>query len=320
MVKLEGAGPQLDAIRFLVRARHPGLRAPGPDAAIGAAPRRLQGAGPRGAAAAQKLLDDALAVAEAGADLLVLECVPSALAARDHRATRDPDHRHRRRARTATARSWCCTTCSASTPAIAGRASSRISWPRAARSPARSRAYADAVRDGSFPARRTRLRSMMRIDRDASPTCARSVGRLAARRPARRLRADHGQPARRPLLAGRAGARSTPTAWSPASSSTRPSSARTRTSRAIRARPTRTPRACDAPAATCCCCPTVEEMYPFGTDRLRADARAGHHRHPRRRAPPRPFRRRGARWSRACSTWCSRTSRCSAARITSSCR
>jgi len=33
-------------------------------------------------AAAKRLLDDALAVAEAGADMLVLECVPSELAAR----------------------------------------------------------------------------------------------------------------------------------------------------------------------------------------------------------------------------------------------
>jgi 3-methyl-2-oxobutanoate hydroxymethyltransferase len=101
--------------------------------------------------AAAALREDALAVAEAGAALLVLECVPAALARRS-----PPPARSRPSASApapvAMARCWCCTTCSAWTPAIASRNSSRISWPRAAPSPAAIRAYADAVRDGRFPA------------------------------------------------------------------------------------------------------------------------------------------------------------------------
>ncbi len=81
MVKLEGAGPKLEVIRFL-HAReipvcaHLGLT---PQSVLRLGGYKVQG---REAAAAKQLLADAHAVAEAGADLLVLECVPSALAAR----------------------------------------------------------------------------------------------------------------------------------------------------------------------------------------------------------------------------------------------
>jgi 3-methyl-2-oxobutanoate hydroxymethyltransferase len=80
MVKLEGAGPLLDAIRFVSErdipvCAHLGLT---PQSVMKLGGYRVQG---REAAAAQRLLDDALAVEQAGADLLVLECVPSALAA-----------------------------------------------------------------------------------------------------------------------------------------------------------------------------------------------------------------------------------------------
>ena len=47
MVKLEGAGHKLRGHPLPGRTRHPGVRAPGPDAAIGAAPGRLQRAGAR---------------------------------------------------------------------------------------------------------------------------------------------------------------------------------------------------------------------------------------------------------------------------------
>jgi len=80
MVKLEGAGPKLEVIRFLAEREipvcaHLGLT---PQSVLRLGGYKVQG---REAAAAKKLLADARAVAEAGADLLVLECVPSSLAA-----------------------------------------------------------------------------------------------------------------------------------------------------------------------------------------------------------------------------------------------
>ena len=80
MVKLEGAGPKLDVIRFLSEREipvcaHLGLT---PQSVLRLGGYKVQG---REAEAAAKLLADAKAVADAGADLLVLECVPSALAA-----------------------------------------------------------------------------------------------------------------------------------------------------------------------------------------------------------------------------------------------
>ncbi len=80
MVKLEGAGPKLDVIRFLSErdipvCAHLGLT---PQSVLKIGGYKVQG---RDEAAAQRLRADAQAVAEAGASLLVLECVPSALAA-----------------------------------------------------------------------------------------------------------------------------------------------------------------------------------------------------------------------------------------------
>lgn len=80
MVKLEGAGHKLDVIRFLAEREipvcgHLGLT---PQSVLRLGGYKVQG---REASAAKKLLADARAVADAGADLLVLECVPSALAA-----------------------------------------------------------------------------------------------------------------------------------------------------------------------------------------------------------------------------------------------
>lgn len=80
MVKLEGAGPhKLDVIRFLVEreipvSAHLGLT---PQSVLRFGGFKVQGREERAAA---KLREDAQAVAEAGASLLVLECVPSALA------------------------------------------------------------------------------------------------------------------------------------------------------------------------------------------------------------------------------------------------
>ena len=80
MVKLEGAGPLLDAIHFLSSrdipvCAHLGLT---PQSVLRLGGYRVQG---KEKAAADQLLADADSVAAAGADLLVLECVPSALAA-----------------------------------------------------------------------------------------------------------------------------------------------------------------------------------------------------------------------------------------------
>lgn len=81
MVKLEGAGHKLEVIRFLSErtipvCAHLGLT---PQSVLAFGGYKLQG---RGEKAAEKLRAEARAVAEAGAELLVLECVPSPLAAR----------------------------------------------------------------------------------------------------------------------------------------------------------------------------------------------------------------------------------------------
>jgi 3-methyl-2-oxobutanoate hydroxymethyltransferase len=79
MVKLEGAGHKLEVIRFLVEREipvcaHLGLT---PQSVLRLGGYKVQG---RDDATAGKLREDARAVADAGAAMLVLECVPSALA------------------------------------------------------------------------------------------------------------------------------------------------------------------------------------------------------------------------------------------------
>lgn len=80
MVKLEGAGPMLDSIaalsgRDVPVCAHLGLT---PQSVMKLGGFKVQG---REARAAEQLRHDAQAVQQAGADLLVLECVPRALAA-----------------------------------------------------------------------------------------------------------------------------------------------------------------------------------------------------------------------------------------------
>ncbi len=80
MVKLEGAGHKLEVIRFLAErdipvCSHLGLT---PQSVLKLGGYRVQG---RDEQAAALLRADAAAVADAGASLLVLECLPSALAA-----------------------------------------------------------------------------------------------------------------------------------------------------------------------------------------------------------------------------------------------
>lgn len=80
MVKIEGAGHKLEIIRFLVEREipvcaHLGLT---PQSVLRLGGYKLQG---RDDATAARLRADARAVADAGAALLVLECVPTGLAA-----------------------------------------------------------------------------------------------------------------------------------------------------------------------------------------------------------------------------------------------
>ena len=80
MVKLEGAGHKLEVIRFLAEREipvcaHLGLT---PQSVLKLGGYKVQG---RDEAAAARLRADAQAVADAGASMLVLECVPSAVAA-----------------------------------------------------------------------------------------------------------------------------------------------------------------------------------------------------------------------------------------------
>lgn len=79
MVKIEGAGFKLDVIGYLVEREipvcsHLGLT---PQSVLRLGGFKVQGRGD----AAQRLREDARAIVEAGATLLVLECVPSPLAA-----------------------------------------------------------------------------------------------------------------------------------------------------------------------------------------------------------------------------------------------
>jgi 3-methyl-2-oxobutanoate hydroxymethyltransferase len=89
MVKLEGAGYVLESIHALAQrdipvCAHLGLT---PQSVHRFGGYRVQG---RGRTAAERLLADAYAVQEAGADLLVLECVPAALAAQITSSLRIP--------------------------------------------------------------------------------------------------------------------------------------------------------------------------------------------------------------------------------------
>ena len=81
MVKIEGAGFKLEVIRHLVERETPVCAHLGltPQSVLRLGGYRVQG---RGDEAAARLLDDARAVEQAGASMLVLECVPAPLAER----------------------------------------------------------------------------------------------------------------------------------------------------------------------------------------------------------------------------------------------
>lgn len=80
MVKLEGDGPVLECLRYLSEREIPVCAHIGmtPQSVLRFGGFRVQG---RNDAAAARIRDAALAVEQAGAEILVLECVPSSLAA-----------------------------------------------------------------------------------------------------------------------------------------------------------------------------------------------------------------------------------------------
>jgi 3-methyl-2-oxobutanoate hydroxymethyltransferase len=89
VVKLEGAGPSLSRVRAIVDAGIPVMGHIGltPQSATMLGGFKTQG---RTAAAARRLLDDALALEQAGCFAIVLEAVPSPVAARITRAVSVP--------------------------------------------------------------------------------------------------------------------------------------------------------------------------------------------------------------------------------------
>ena len=97
-VKLEGAGPSLSRVRSIVEAGIPVMGHVGltPQSATMLGGFKTQG---KTAEAARKLVDDALALEEAGAFSVVLEAVPVAGRRRDHAAADGADDRNRRRSR-----------------------------------------------------------------------------------------------------------------------------------------------------------------------------------------------------------------------------
>lgn len=89
MVKLEGGAWLAESVRLLAERGIPACIHLGltPQSVNVFGGYKVQG---RGEQQAQKMLDDALALEQAGAALLLLECVPSELAARISRAVRIP--------------------------------------------------------------------------------------------------------------------------------------------------------------------------------------------------------------------------------------
>ena len=131
----------------------------------------------RTAERAQQLVDDALALEEAGCFAIVLEAVPPTVGARGDAGARRADDRHRRRRGDATGRCSSGTTCSASTRA-ARRASSSATRSSATRSSRRS----DAT-----PRRCAAARSPRSSTRTRCPRRSRPRSRPRRNRPCRDL-------------------------------------------------------------------------------------------------------------------------------------
>ena len=150
MVKLEGGAAMVETVRFPDRARHSGVRHIGltPQSVHQLGGYRVQG---KESAAAQKLLEDAAALEQAGAGMLVLEAMPALLAAEITAQLTIPTIGIGAGAACVPARCWCCTTCW-----IFIRARKRAfvkNYMQGATSIAAAVAnYAAEVKAGSFPA------------------------------------------------------------------------------------------------------------------------------------------------------------------------
>ena len=121
MVKIEGGEWLADTVRFLVERSipvcgHVGLT---PQSVHAFGGFKVQG---KTDAAAAQMLRDALALQEAGAQLLVIEAVPTLLAREVTEAVRAFRRSASARGSTVRGRCWCCTTCWGFFPA-SGRAS-----------------------------------------------------------------------------------------------------------------------------------------------------------------------------------------------------
>ncbi len=109
MVKLEGGAAMVETVRFLTErgipvCGHIGLT---PQSVHQLGGYRVQG---KESAAAEKLLEDAVALEQAGAGMIVLEAMPALLAAEITAHFPFPPSASVR-ARRVPARCWCCTTC-----------------------------------------------------------------------------------------------------------------------------------------------------------------------------------------------------------------
>ena len=143
MVKLEGGAWLAPTVAVPGRARHSGVRASRPDAAVGARARRLRVQGKDAEAAADGCSAKRRRSRRPAPACWCSRLVPAALAAEITAAAADPDDRHRRRQRAARARCWCCTTCSTSIPA-----GSRASCATSCRASASIRAAVGSLRGG----------------------------------------------------------------------------------------------------------------------------------------------------------------------------
>ncbi len=148
MVKLEGEAHKLEVIRFSLLSAISGVRTWGRTCSR-CEVRRLTACKGRDEAAAARLREEARAVAEAGAQLLVLECVPSSLAAAITATSPFPPSACR--APGCDGQVLVLTISLAWIRATGVRSSSRTSSPEAVPVAGAVRAYADAVRSGAFP-------------------------------------------------------------------------------------------------------------------------------------------------------------------------